>query len=471
MITQKHLKNVLLNVVMLIASGANAQIASTNTHNFNLQQAVEYAKKNNTQVKNALLNLQIQKQINRGITAAAFPQLNGSLSNNYNPDIQVSVFPNFIAQATYGVLTHEGVKDANGVPIQSPSDFGTIQAQFGTKFTAAVGVSLTQILFDGQVFVGLQARKTSLEFQTKNVEVTEEAIKANVQKVYYQLVVAKTQVKLIDANIDRLQKLAHDTKELFKNGFAEKLDVDKVSVQLTNLQTQKISILNSISIGYLGLKMLMGMPVKEDLVLTDEVNESQIKEGVLKDTAYKYDDRKEYQYALLGKKLNEYNIKRYKMSYLPSLYLNSNYSKQAQRAKYDFFGKGDWFASSFASVSMSIPLFDGFAKDAKVKQSRLELQQTENNIDNLKRTIDTDVEQATLNFKSSIATMDFQKQNMDLAETVYNQTKKKYEVGTGSNTEITSAETDLITAQTNYINALYNAIIAKVDYQKAIGKL
>jgi outer membrane protein TolC len=120
---------------------------------------------------------------------------------------------------------------------------------------------------------------------------------------------------------------------------------------------------------------------------------------------------------------------------------------------------------------MSVPLFDGFAKDAKVKQSRLELKQTENNIDNLKRTIDSDVDQATLNFKSAVATIDFQKKNMELAETVYNQTKKKYEAGTGSNTEITSAETDLITAQTNYINALYNAIIAKVDYQKAIGKL
>ena len=118
-----------------------------------------------------------------------------------------------------------------------------------------------------------------------------------------------------------------------------------------------------------------------------------------------------------------------------------------------------------------MPLFDGFAKDAKVKQSKLELQQTENNIDNLKLNIDAEVEQATLNFKSAIATIDFQKKNMELAEAVYNQTKKKYEVGTGSNTEINAAETDLVTAQTNYINALYNAIIAKVDYKKAIGKL
>ena len=67
--------------------------------------------------------------------------------------------------------------------------------------------------------------------------------------------------------------------------------------------------------------------------------------------------------------------------------------------------------------------------------------------------------------------MGFQKKNMQLAEAVYNQTKKKFESGTGSNTEITSAQTDLITAQTNYISALYSAIIEKIDYLKATGKL
>ena len=60
---------------------------------------------------------------------------------------------------------------------------------------------------------------------------------------------------------------------------------------------------------------------------------------------------------------------------------------------------------------------------------------------------------------------------MQLAEKVYEQTKKKFEIGTASNTDITAAQTELKTAQTNYISALYDAVIAKVDYLKAIGKL
>jgi outer membrane protein TolC len=60
---------------------------------------------------------------------------------------------------------------------------------------------------------------------------------------------------------------------------------------------------------------------------------------------------------------------------------------------------------------------------------------------------------------------------MELAEKVYSQTRKKYEGGTGSSIEISAAQTDLITAQNNYMAALYGAIVARVDYRKATGKL
>jgi outer membrane protein len=346
-----------------------------------------------------------------------------------------------------------------------------IPVQFGTKYNSNASIQLQQTLFDGQVFIGLKARTTSIEFQTKNMEVTAEVIKTNIYKIYYQLVVSKTQIELLDANIARLEKLAHDANELYKNGFAEKLDVDKVAVQLANLQTEKTKALNSISIGYLGLKTLMGMPAKDTLLLTDKIDEAQIKEDFSNDTSYQYTDRKEFQQLSLMKKLNEYNIKRYQLSYIPVLSLTGNYSKNAQRNTFDFFGKGDWFTTSYVGLNLSIPIFDGFARSARIARSRIELKQTENQIDNLKLTIDSDVEQSKLNFKSALVTMEFQKKNMQLAENVYNQTKKKFEVGTGSNTEITSAQTDLVTAQTNYISALYSAIIAKVDYLKATGKL
>lgn len=439
------------SLVLVLMTGISLVYAQTHTkHAFTIQQAVEYAAKNNVQVKNALLNIQSQQQTNREITAAALPNITGSAGITDYIKIPTSLLPGEIFGQPAGTY---------------------IPVQFGTKYNSTATIQLQQLLFDGQVFIALQARATSIEFQTKNKEVTEEVIKTNIHKIYYQLVLSKTQLELLDANIARLEKLKHDAGELYKNGFAEKLDLDKISVQLANLQTEKTKALNSISIGYLGLKTLMGMPVKDTLVLTDKISDEQVKEDFSNDTAYQYTDRKEFQYLSLGKKLNEFNIKRYQLSYIPTLSLTGAYSKNAQRNKFDIFGKGDWFTTSYIGLNLSVPIFDGFARSARIKRSRIELKQTENQLENLKLTIDSEVDQAKINFKSALATMITQKKNMELAEEVYNQTKKKFEVGTGSNTEITAAQTDLVTAQTNYISSLYSAIIAKVDYQKATGKL
>jgi outer membrane protein TolC len=118
-----------------------------------------------------------------------------------------------------------------------------------------------------------------------------------------------------------------------------------------------------------------------------------------------------------------------------------------------------------------VPIFDGFLKDANIQKAKITMKQTENQMDALKITIDNDVKEAQLRFTAAMALLDVQKKNMDLATSVYEQTRKKYEQGIGSNTEITSAQTDLQSAQTNYFQALYNTVAAKIDYQNAIGKL
>lgn len=417
---------------------------------FSLQQAVDYAKKNNVQVRNALVDYQIQKQVNRETTAAAYPQINASGTFQDYLDIPTSLLPGEVFGGAPGTF---------------------IPVQFGTKYTATGGFDASQLLFDGQVFVGLQARKTVLEFSQKQVDITAEMINVNVQKVYYQLVVGRQQMTSIDANIDRFQKLLSDTRKIFEQGFAERLDVDKVSVQLNNLQTEKIKTQSQLDAGNAALKFLMSMPQKDSLVLTDSITEDKIKENILADD-YKYEDRKEFQLLTLNRKLNEYNIRRYKLSYLPTLAAFGSYQKNAQRNSFDFFKSGgQWFTTSLVGLKLTVPIFDGFAKSARVNQAKLQLQKTNNNIDNLKESIDNDVAQARYRISAAVVTIDNQRRNMDLATKVYNSTKLKYEQGLGANQEIYTAQAELKVAQNNYYSALYDAIIAKIDFLKATGKL
>jgi outer membrane protein TolC len=442
----RKMKTKLMIALLFVGSIANAQ----KINEFSVKQAVDYANQNSVQVKNALIDILIQQQTNRDVTSVALPQINGNASVTNYLDIPTTLLPGEIIGQPAGTF----------VPVK-----------FGTKWNSSAAVSLNQILFDGQVFIALKARQGVIDLSKKQLEITQENIKANIYKVYYQLVAAKTQIGLLDANIARLLKLQHDVGVMYDNGFSEKLDIDKLTVQVANLQTEKFKTNNMISNGYAGLKLLMGMPIKDSLVLTDTLSDDEIKEGVLETSQANYKDRKDFQALEISNKLNELNVKRYKLSQIPTLMFNANYSKQAQRNKFDFFGNGQWFTTSYIGLQLKIPIFNGFSTKAKIENAKLALQKTQNQQEALKISIDNDIQNAQNNFATAIATMDFQKKNMVLAEKVYDQTKKKYEIGTGSTTDINTAQTDLKAAQTNYIGALYDAIIAKIDFLKATGKL
>lgn len=434
--------------LVLFLSGMIGSATAQERHDFSAKDAVEYARKNNVQVKNALIDVLQQAETNKQVTASAYPQISASLTGTGYVQLPTTLLPGEFFGQPAG--THIPVK-------------------FGTKFNEGAGISLQQLLFDGQVFIGLQARAATMQWARKASEVTEANIIANVYKIYYQLAASKNQISILDANIARLEKLMSDTRKLFENGFAEKLDVSKLEVQLANLRTQKMKAQNSIDNGFLGLKVLMDMPIQDTLVLTETINESDIRNGVLDASNYNYADRKEYQYAELGRTLNEYNIRRYKLAKLPTVALSAVYNTSRQDNQFGF--GAPWFKTSYIGMSINVPIFAGGARNSRIESARLDLQKTQNNIDALKISIDNDVKQAINNYSSALATLDDQKRNMTLAETVYNQTQLKFQNGIGSQTEISTAQSDLSVAQSNYILALYDAINAKVDFLKATGKL
>jgi outer membrane protein TolC len=435
-------------VVILLLAGNAGYAQATKQNAFSVKQCVDYAEKNSNIVKNSLLDIQIQKQFNKQVTSAAFPQVSASAMLNDYLDIPTSLLPGEI-------IGQPGTK----VPVQ-----------FGTKYNANAGIDASQLLFDGQVFIGLMARKSIIEFQTRIADVTKEMIKANIYKIYYQLVIGKKQIGSLDANIERFDKLLHDTKEMFKNGFVERLDIDKVTVQLNNIKTEKIKAENSIKVGNRGLKFLMGMPQQAELILTDTLSDAEINAGILTES-YSYEDRKEYQLLKVAERLDKLNIRRYKLTKLPTVSAFANYGKNAQRTSFDIFGKGDWFTTSFVGLKVAIPIFDGGKKNGQINQAKLELQKLQNNMSQFRDTVEFTVNVARTNFESALSTMNNQKKNIELAESVYNTTKKKFEQGLGSNQEIYNAQAELKMAQTNYYSSLYDAINARIDYLKAVGKL
>ena len=208
-------------------------------------------------------------------------------------------------------------------------------------------------------------------------------------------------------------------------------------------------------------------------VITALNNES-VKENVLDDGTVNYNNRSEVRLLNTVQKLQELDVRRNKLGYAPTLAFFYQFQQQGQLNKNFSAFTGQnwfWFNSNLIGLNLSIPIFDGFQRKYKIQQSKYTLDKTINSIENIKKAIDFEQNAAKINLRNAIINMDAQQKNLELAERVYNTTKKKYEQGVGSSFEILQSDTELQRAQGNYFDALYNAVVAKISYLKAIGQL
>jgi outer membrane protein len=434
-----------------------------------VSEAVDLAYKNVVELKNAQIDYQLQEAKNKEITGQAYPQVSGSVSANHYLKLPAILFPDATSTAVYSILKNEGVSGTNG-PITEVPNPTMRQVSFQQPWNLSMGATVTQLLFQPDVFVGLQARQTALDLSQSVVNQTKEKIKDSAYKRYYAILITEKQLHFIDEGLQRLQKLYHDDSIMYKNGFAERLDLDKVQVQINNLRTTRNSIANIVELAYAAMKFAIGVSQKDTVVLKEDLTTSNVKENLL-DENFNYEDRHEIKTLGYLKRLQELDMKRYRMGYIPTVAAVGNYGVNGMGQRFFTDNSTIWIKSSFIGVNVNIPIFDGFQRRYKIEQSRLNVEKAENNISNVKQAIDLEQTITKSGLLNALNNLDIQERNMELAERVYNMTKKKFEQGLGSSFEVLTSDADLQTAQSNYFNALYNAIVARISYQYSLGKL
>lgn len=459
-------------IIIAFLNLAQVSLHAQQIYQLTAKDAVDIAFKNVIDLKNARLDYKISEGRNSEITGMALPQVSGSLQGNHYLSLPLIQFPDATESFIYQVLKDNGVRDGAGNPIIKTVDPTVRNFSFLTPWNVSAGASLNQLLFEPEVFVGLQARKELLVNSDLQIKVTEDKVKESVYKSYYAVLISQKQLGFVQESIKRLEKLSSDMNEMFRNGFVEKLDIDKTTVSLNNTKTIESQLRNGIVIGLAVLKMNLGIAQSDSLVLKDVLSPEYIKEGIL-DDSFKYEDRNEIKLLNSTVKLQGYDVRRYKLSYYPTVSAFYNFQLNGQRRN-DQNGNNEpwfWYSSNLIGLNVNVPIFDGFQKKYRIRQTQFTLEKVQNTLDQTKQGIDLERTVAKNTLTNAVLTMDSQEKNMELAERVYNTVKKKYEQGVGSSFETLQADTDLQQAQSNYFKALYDAIIAKISYQKALGKL
>jgi len=440
------MKHALLLIFLLSVFSVSAQ-----ENTFSLQQAIEYAYQHQSSMLNAALDEKIANAKVKETAGVGYPQISASFDAKDYFTLNY-LFPGAFAGGEPGTFV--------GFPISTPS------------YSATAGVQASQLLFDGTYLVGLQAAKTYRELSQKNLTRTRIETAVAVSKAYYGVLVNSERMKLLDANVTRLQKLKDDTKALYDNGFVEKIDHDRVVLAYNNLSTDRDNVKRLMKLNDYYLKFQMGIDVNSSITLTDSLTDEQIRSITV--SAEKPDVTQRVEYSLLQtqKRLMSLDLRRYRSNYLPSLVLYGNLFTTEQRPKFNIFDSGEkWYPTGFVGATLSLSLFDGTQREHRIQQARLNLQRTENDIINTTNALALEAETNRTQLLNSLSSLNTQKENLDLANEVVRVSKLKYDQGVGSNLEVTTAETSLREAQTNYYNALFDALVAKVQLDKALGNI
>lgn len=463
-------------LLVLVATHSDLHATAQQSIKVSVEEAVDYAMKHTMELKNLQLDYENAVNRNREITGGALPQVNGSVQLSRLFAIPVTPLPDFITPQVYGVLEKEKVKNSGTdqlitVPNQPPA---IIPAQFGVPWNAQAGFTVQQLLFQPDVFVGLQARDAALEYAKNNIAVSEDKLRETVMNSYYLILVTEKQLTLVNDGIRRIEKLQNDIEQLYKNGFTEKIDIDRTRVALNNLRSTKAQFENTAQIGYALLKFNMGLSQKDTLLLTDQLNPERINLDLQDEASFNYENRSEIKLLQTAQKLQQLDVKRNKLANAPTIAMFWNYNRQALRQEFNFFKSGSaypWFPASIAGLNMQVPIFSGLQRHYRTKQANVRLQQLNNTINLTKQGIDLQLAQSKINFKNAILDLEAQRKNMELAKQVYELSKKKYEQGVGSSFEVLDAENAIQTAESNYFRSLYNVAIAQIAYKRALGTL
>ena len=449
------MRNLLLSLLFIgLYQFASAQPVVEMT----LQEAINFALKHDRSIENARLNIEdANAQINER-KAIGIPTLNGEADYQYFFEVPTSVLPSQF---------EEIIKAGNNG--QLPEGY-TPEAQFGFKNNVNFGLNFNTLLFDGTYFTGLKAARFFKDYVAQQLIATERDVQNKVVEAYIPSLIITENLIVIDKNISTLERLLFGTKETYKAGFAEQLDVDRLELSLANLNVEKENLLRQKELVLNVLKFTINFPLEKELLVKDNL-EDLLVEATPKEMTQSVDyyNRPEYKVAVLGEELNRLNIKVYQAGYLPALSGFANYQYGYQGNK--LFGDEDgfWVPTSVAGIRLNVPIFDGFDKRSKIQRAQVGLAIAKNQKLELERSINLEVTNARTEYLMAKEKVENQAKTLQLAEKIYKTTQIKFKEGVGTSLELTMAEGDLYQAQQHHIQARYELLVAKTKLDKALG--
>jgi len=453
----------------LIGEGVQAQEV------FTLETAVQMALEQNEDLLGARFGLEVAQQQASEARSDLFPKIDLNASFARNLMVAENFLPAFIFDPNAG-----------------PDDL--VPVRFGADNVWATNVTIEQALFKPSVFVALGAASRFENFEQETLRGRTQGIVTQVRVLYYSLLLAQEQSRLVENSVQRVRESLHDTKALNKAGLSADYDVLRLEVELANLEPNLFRAQNAVEQARreLGIELavddLDAVRVAGSLAAIDldnfEANSPENRE-ILRFSSWSaealteevvrtaLDGRSDLRQLEFSEQLRQSELSLERVQYLPEIMLFGSYGVLAQQnGSPAFFGGPDQRTySSQAGIRISWPIFSGFSKDARIDQRRASLRQAEALTRVARARADSEVETVWDQMVEARRRADAQRRAVRQAQRGFEIASAQYREGLGSQLELTDSEVALRQSEFNYAQAAYDFLVAQANLDLAVGSV
>ncbi|OQA94513.1 MAG: Outer membrane efflux protein [Bacteroidetes bacterium ADurb.Bin217] len=448
--------------ILLLAGIVTTISLQAQNLSLSLSQAKSQAVSNNLSIKNAQLAvLAAQKNVQSTI-AKGLPQADASFDYSH--------FFNYELNLSFGSSGGEPTIDYTKLDVGDLEILKMLESSMGSpepivmKGSMNSKIQVSQILFSGQYWVGIQMAKLAQLMNEQNVEKTRSDIEESVSNVYFGILVLEESLGVLGTTIQNLQETQTRTAAMVRAGMAESTDTSKLKMAVNNLINNKKQLERTVSFNYSMLKFLLGVSQQSTITLTEPisafVDESNIAGLLLKPFSVEQVD--DYKLLESQEMLAQKSITLEKMSFAPTAVAFYNYNYKIISTDFDM------NPDHIAGVSVKIPLLSSGSRSLKVQEAKIKYEQAQNTKSIVAQQLQIKEKQARYDVASAYENYLLQKENIALSLQIYDKIRQKYEYGVASSFELTQANNDYLQAQSNYLNAYMQLLQAKTALEKLL---
>jgi outer membrane protein TolC len=424
-------------------------MAQTENNNlaFTLEEAQEYALINNKMIKKSRLEVEASKMSSWDAISAGLPQISGTASLIDNLKLATMLIPDFT-----------GMSD-DKIPVQ-----------FGSQFNTSYGFQVTQLLFNGSYFVGVETSKLVEKLSEQGLEKSESDIKESVITTYYLILITEESIEVMNDNIDNLNEILAATKSMYEVGMAEATDVDQMQSTVTMLTNSKKSLERNLEVSYNLMRFQLGLETDAQIELTQTLNQFIDEVNVTALSMQEFNIQSNIDYRLFNsqEELGELTVKMQKSTVLPTL---SGFYQYNQSGQADKLNELEWFGSQMLGLQLNIPIFASGQRYSKIRKAQIDLESLRMSKSLVADQLLMQEKQYKYNLINANEQFISKRDNVELANRVFISVENKYKQGVASSLDLTQAHNNYLQSVSDYTSSFMSLLQTKLSLDKLMNNL